>query len=164
VGRRLSTTAVFLVLAATGGPLVAAASTAEPPSRSSVSVSVTPASYVQGIYFFRVRIRGFAVETRHGTYSRSPDVLFVYPVQAKPCPRDVYTEAALQTDGQGYQYRVGPGAFSIELTSFAGSRLKRGHVCAYLAPVNFHVIDEGGVPLGPLAARTDLRINVREGV
>ena len=134
------------------------------PSRSSVSIFVEPSSYVQGIYFFRVRISGYAVPAREGAYKGSEEVLFVYPVQARPCARDVYAETALQSDGQGYQYRVGPGRFSIEVTNFAGSRISLGHVCAYLAPLNFDVEVFGGVPLGPLSAKADLKIDVRAAV
>ena len=128
--------------------------------RSRVVVSVRPVSYVQGIYFFRVRISGYAAASRARGYRGSQEVLFVFPVQAGPCAADVYAETAAQTDGQGNQYRVGPGSFSIELTNFAGTRIERGHLCAYLAPVNFEMEDFGGVPLGPLSARLDLRLDV----
>jgi hypothetical protein len=132
--------------------------------KSSISVVAEPASYAQGNYFFRVRITGYAETIRHGTYAGSAEVLFVYPVQGRHCGRDVYAETALQTAGQGYQYHVGPGKFSVELTTFASERIKGGHLCAYLAPVNFDVEDEGGVPLGPLSAKVDKRVAVHAGV
>ena len=161
---RRSWKAVLLLSFAFGAWFIPGGLAARTARQSSVSVSVEPASFVQGFYFFRVRISGYAATVKSGTFKNSQEILFVYPIQAKPCARDVYAETRLQKAGQGYQYHVGPGEFSLDLTTFAGSRINGGHVCAYLAPVNFHLENYDGLTLGPLSAKVDQKINVHEAV
>jgi hypothetical protein len=134
---------------------------AEPSARgNSISIVVIPTARAQGISLFRILVSGFVVELRHGPYRGSQDSLFIFPGQTSPCAVDEYAEKNLQTDGQGYQYTVGPGAFSVTVTGFASDKWRYGHICAYLAPLNFGLSDRGGIPLGPLAARTQATVNV----
>jgi hypothetical protein len=157
--------AFLTVLLASGVGLAAGARPPAGASVNRVSIAILPAERaLGGVSLFKVRVSGVATLARHGLWGKQQrgvfDVLFVFAGQTAPCAGNVYTELSLQTDGQGYQYRVGPGAFSVIVTGFADSSWKYGHFCAYLAPLNSNLSDLGGLPLGAVVARATRAINV----
>ncbi len=150
------------ILASTVALAAGAGALASAVGGNSVSIEVIPSGQgLGGVSMFQVRVSGVATLARHGLWANQRDVLFVFAGQTKPCAGDIYTNLKLQTAGQGFTYRVGPGAFSVTVSGFADSSWKYGHFCAYLAPLNFGLDDRGGVPLGNVVARADRKINVR---
>jgi hypothetical protein len=159
VHRRVRLPLAIVVLAsgfalAAGGALASAA-----PNR--VSIEILPSGKgLDGVSFFKVRVSGVATLASRGPWAGQRDALFVFAGQTEPCAVDAPTNVSLQTDGQGFQYEVGPGAFSVIVTGFADSSWKNGHFCAYLSPLDFNLERAGIAPLGAVVARATRTINV----
>ena len=159
----IASMALRALLVVLTGALLTGASTHAADHVSRLSIAVIPDVRAPGgVTLYKVRVSGVDVAARSGLWKDAEDALFIFPGQTKPCSSDVYGERALQNDGQGFQYRVTPGRFSFVITAFANNSWHFGHVCAYLAPVNFALDDLGGLPLGPIAAHAQVTINVRK--
>jgi hypothetical protein len=150
---------VFSTAVVACGAACAFALAAPSPHGSRISIAITPEGTVKGLYLFKIRVRGFAAETRSGPYAHSRDALFVFPGQTAACGANIYAENDRSRAGEGYSYTVGPGAFNLTARGFADASWRRGYVCAYIAPLDFELADRGGVPLGPLAAHTQRLIS-----